>query len=74
VTSELLVVALILGAFSGLYFTVAALSDTTYRVEFFSDADQELTQVLAVRSVYHAARAQLAPIADEADVSPVAVA
>ena len=55
-TGELLVVSLILGAFSGLYFTVSALSDNAYRAEFFSDADRELNQVFAVRSVYHAAR------------------
>ncbi len=55
-TVELLVVSLILGAFSGLYFTVSALSDAAYRAEFFSDADRELGQVLAVRAVYHAAR------------------
>ncbi|HEY8135588.1 MAG TPA: hypothetical protein VIF08_06065 [Candidatus Limnocylindrales bacterium] len=55
-TGELLVVSLILGAFSGLYFTVSALSDSAYRAEFFSDADRELNQIFAVRSVYHAAR------------------
>ena len=58
-TGELLVVSLILGAFSGLYFTVSALSDSAYRAEFFSDADRELNQIFAVRSVYHAARRPL---------------
>jgi hypothetical protein len=58
-TGELLVVSLILGAFSGLYFTVSALSDSAYRAEFFSDADRELNEIFAVRSVYHAARQQL---------------
>jgi hypothetical protein len=66
-TVELLVVSLILGAFSGLYFTISALSDAAYRQEFFSDADRELSQVLAVRAVYHAARL-------EAPTSPAATA
>jgi hypothetical protein len=69
ITTELLVVALILGAFSGLYFTVSALSDATYRAEFFSDADRELTQVLAVRSVYYAAR-ELTPAVASSTPSP----
>jgi hypothetical protein len=54
-TTELVSVALILAAFSGLYFTVTALSDPTYRVEFFRDADRELERVLAVRIVYRTA-------------------
>ena len=55
ITGGLLSVALILGAFSGLYFTISALSDAAYRAEFFSDADRELEYVFAVRAVYHAA-------------------
>lgn len=69
VTFELLVVALILGGFSGLYFTVSALSDSAYREEFFSDADRELRALFAVRSVYRAARVDRA-----AEVSPVEAA
>jgi hypothetical protein len=57
VTTELVSVAILLAAFSGLYFTVSALSDAAYRAEFFSDADRELERVLAVRSVYRAALA-----------------
>jgi hypothetical protein len=73
ITGELLVVALFLGAFSGLYFTVSALSDSAYRQEFFSDADREMRQVFAVRSVYHAARQQGGETAaPAADVSSVA--
>ena len=48
-------VAVLLAAISGLYFTVAALSDAAYRAEFFSDADRELERVVAVRSVYRTA-------------------
>ncbi len=74
-TFELLVVSLILGAFSGLYFTVSALSDATYRAEFFSDADRELSQVLSVRTVYHAARLERPSVeAAAVEVSPQAVA
>jgi hypothetical protein len=53
-TEPLISVSLILGAFSGLYFTIAALSDAAYRAEFFSDADRELDDVFAVRAVYRA--------------------
>jgi hypothetical protein len=74
VTGELLVVALFLGAFSGLYFTVSALSDSAYRAEFFSDADREMRQVFAVRSVYHAARDVDAHTVEPAEVSSPAVA
>lgn len=54
-TGVLLTVALTLGAFCGLYFTVSAMSDATYRAEFFSEADHELKRVFAVRSVYRTA-------------------
>jgi hypothetical protein len=54
-TTQLVSVAVILAAFSGLYFTVSALSDAAYRAEFFSDADGELERVVAVRSVYRTA-------------------
>lgn len=54
ITEPLIAVSLILGAFSGLYFTIAALSDAAYRAEFFSDADRELDDVFAVRAVYRA--------------------
>jgi hypothetical protein len=56
-TTLLVSLALILAAFSGLYFTVTALSDPTYRGEFFRDADAELERVLAVRTVYRTASA-----------------
>jgi hypothetical protein len=70
VSGPLVAVSLILGAFSGLYFTIAALSDNAYRAEFFSDADRELDDVLAVRAVYHAAlRGQSIP-PDAAEALP----
>ena len=55
ITAGLISVAAILGAFSGLYFTISALSDATYRAEFFSDADRDLRDVFAVRTVYRTA-------------------
>lgn len=60
-TGALVTVALTLGAFCGLYFTVSALSDATYRAEFFSEADRALRRVFAVRSVYRAALGRGAP-------------
>ena len=60
-TTQLISVAVILAALSGLYFTVSALSDAAYRAEFFSDADSELERVVAVRSVYRTALEAPAP-------------
>jgi hypothetical protein len=61
-SQPLIAVSLILGAFSGLYFTIAALSDAAYRAEFFSDADREIDELVAVRAVYHAALHRIATI------------
>jgi hypothetical protein len=60
-TGVLVTVSLTLGAFCGLYFTVSAMSDAAYRTEFFSEADQELERVFAVRTVYRTAYAGPAP-------------
>lgn len=76
-TIEAVAVAVMLGAFSGLYFTVSALSDATYRAEFFDDADRELERVFAVRTVYGTALALYgtAPApADEPAAAKVAAA
>jgi hypothetical protein len=54
-TSELLQVAGFLTAFSGFYFTVYVLTDTTYRREFLDDVLGEVREALAVRAVYLAA-------------------
>ena len=51
-TEELLRVATLLSAFSGLYFTVAAITDATYREEFYEDIIGELRRSFAVRQVY----------------------
>jgi hypothetical protein len=57
---ELLRVAVFLSGFAGLYFTVQAVIDKTYRREFFSQVSHGLEQAVGVRKVYVALRAHLA--------------
>jgi hypothetical protein len=52
VSRELLQVSTFLAAFSGLYFAVYAVTDETYRREFFSEVLGELEQALRVRVRY----------------------
>jgi hypothetical protein len=52
VSNELFQVSVFLAAFSGLYFTVYAVTDETYRRQFFSDIAQELETAIAVQRVY----------------------
>ncbi|UUZ59777.1 hypothetical protein [Nocardioides sp. B-3] len=52
VSLELVQVSVFLAAFSGLYFAVFAVTDETYRREFFSDVLGELEQALRVRVGY----------------------
>ncbi len=52
VSRELLQVSTFLAAFSGLYFAVFAVTDETYRREFFSEVLGELEQALRVRVRY----------------------
>lgn len=52
VTNELFQVAIFLAAFSGLYFTVYAVTDETYRSQFFAGLSTELEQAVAVNAVY----------------------
>ena len=53
-TEELLSVAGLLASFSGFYFTVSAITDATYREEFYEDIVEEIRRSFAVRQVYHA--------------------
>ena len=53
---ELLQVSVFLAAFSGLYFTVYAVTDETYRDQFFTEIKAELEKAVGVRAVYLAAR------------------
>lgn len=51
-TWELLRVSTFIAAFAALHFTVSALTDATYRREFFEDTVGEIREALAVRLVY----------------------
>jgi hypothetical protein len=51
-TTELLKVAGALAAFSGLYFAVAMLTDSTYREEFLDEVTSELRQTFHERVEY----------------------
>lgn len=53
-TRELLVGAGMVAAVSGLQFTVAALTDATYREEFYAEVTRDLRTALAVRTLYRA--------------------
>jgi hypothetical protein len=52
VTVELLRVSAAIAAFSGLYYSVAALTDSTYREEFLEELTGELRTVLSDRVAY----------------------
>jgi hypothetical protein len=49
-------VSIFLAGFSGLYFTVYAVTDETYRKQFFTAIMRELAQVVSVRIVYRELR------------------
>jgi hypothetical protein len=50
---ELVQVSVFLAAFSGMYFTVAAVTDEVYRQQFFTTITRELDRAVAARKVYH---------------------
>ncbi|WP_232677717.1 hypothetical protein [Nocardioides sp. R-C-SC26] len=52
VSVELVHVAVFLAAFSGLHFTVVAITDEVYRREFFTDIMAELARAVGMRVVY----------------------
>lgn len=52
VTTELLKVAAGLAAFTGLYFAISMLTDSTYREEFLEEVTGELREVFSVRERY----------------------
>lgn len=52
-SGELVQVSVFLAAFSGLYFTVAAVTDEVYRTQFFTSITRELDRAVAARAVYH---------------------
>lgn len=51
-THELVRVATFLAAFSGLYFTVYAVSDENYRTQFFASLMKQLKRAVGVRTLY----------------------
>jgi len=53
---ELLKVSTFLAAFSGLYFTVYAVTDSNYREQFFHEITAELERAVGVRAAYLALR------------------
>jgi hypothetical protein len=53
-SSPLVKVSVFLAGFSGLYFTVYAVTDDTYRRQFFTSVTDELERAVAVRAVYRA--------------------
>lgn len=55
-SQELLQVSIFLAAFSGLYFTVYAVTDTSYREQFFTELTHELERAVGVRAAYRALR------------------
>ena len=56
VSNELFQVAVFLAAFAGLYFTVYAVNDATYREQFFSSISRELEQAIGMHAVYESLR------------------
>jgi hypothetical protein len=60
--TELLKVSVFLAAFSGLYFTVYAVTDEVYRKQFFTSIIRELERSVCARAAYRAmVRSQQAP-------------
>jgi hypothetical protein len=51
-STELLQVSIFLAGFSGLYFTVYAVTDATYREQFFTPIIRDLEQAVGVRAAY----------------------
>ena len=56
ITNELFQVSVFLAAFAGLYFTVYAVTDSTYREQFFASLSRELEQAIGVYTVYETLR------------------
>ena len=54
ISNELFQVSVFLAAFSGLYFTVYAVTDQNYRDQFFTSVSTELERALGVHAVYRA--------------------
>jgi hypothetical protein len=57
ITAELLRVSGGIAAFSGLYYAIAVLTDSTYREEFLDEITGEMGDTFKARAEYLAARA-----------------
>jgi small neutral amino acid transporter SnatA (MarC family) len=57
ITEALLRVSGAIGAFAGLYYSIAVLTDSTYREEFLDELTDEMRDSFAARAEYRAARA-----------------
>ncbi|HSE10181.1 MAG TPA: hypothetical protein VLB29_16090 [Nocardioidaceae bacterium] len=57
-SAELVQVSVFLAAFSGMYFTVAAITDEVYRKQFFTSITRELERAVGARTVYHYLKSQ----------------
>jgi hypothetical protein len=55
-SEELFEVSVFLAGFAGLYFTVYAVTDSTYREQFFASLSRELEQAIGVYTVYETLR------------------
>ena len=69
-STALLKVCLVLGAFSALNFVATAGADRQYRSTFVDPALREVHEGLQVRRAYLAARAQAAQAAQAAEAAP----
>ncbi len=56
ISNELFQVSVFLAAFSGLYFTVYAVTDENYRRQFFTSIAEELERAVGVQTVYRVLR------------------
>jgi hypothetical protein len=70
VSTQLVKVSLFLASFSGLYFMVSAVTDDTYRGQFFASVMDQLERAVGVRAVYLALREREGP--RQGDASSVA--
>jgi hypothetical protein len=52
ISLQLVKVSLFLASFSGLYFTVSAVTDDAYRSQFFASVTEELERAVGMRAVY----------------------
>lgn len=74
VSTELVKVSLFLAAFSGLYFTVSAVTDETYRGHFFAGVLNHMERAVGVRAVYLALRERRTATTQDEPTRPIRTA